>query len=259
MRLYGIIGERLEKSLSPKLFNSLFKKSGDEARYLPFEVDRKHLKNLVICMKLVDVDGLNVTRPYKKRVGRFLDRLDPLARKSGAVNCIVRRKNRFLGCNTDGPGWVKAFREKCAAPLRGGSPGGATLKGKRVTLIGAGGAAAGIGTACREAGARVTVLNRSGRHQRLRQNNFRKIFPKTDVLIHAVPVDLDLPLELLPKTAVVSDLRYNPHATKLIRSAKKRKLKTLDGLWLFVYQGAENFRLWTGKRVSPDRLRALLS
>lgn len=247
MRLYGIIGHRLDKSLSPKLFNSLFKKLGKEARYLPFEVDRKHLKNLVVCMKLIDVDGLNVTQPYKKKVGRFLDWLDPLARKAGAVNCIVRRKNRFLGYNTDGPGWVKAFREKCGSPL----------KGKRVTLIGDGGAAAGIGAACRKAGAQVTVLNRSGRHPRLRQNNFRKIFPNTDVLIHAVPADLDLPLELLPKTAVVSDIRYNPHATKLIRAAKKRKLKTLDGLWLFVYQGAENFRLWTGKRVSPDRLRSL--
>lgn len=253
MRLYGIIGNRLEKSLSPKLFNSLFKKSGEEARYLPFEVDRKHLKNLVVCMKLVDVDGLNVTQPYKKAVLPFLDRLDRSAKQAGAVNCIVRRKNRFIGYNTDGPGWVKAFREKCVVPRRS-----ATLKGKRVTLIGAGGAAAGIGAACRGAGAQVTVLNRSGRHQKLRQNTFLKIFPKTDVLIHAVPVDLDLPLELLPKTAVVSDIRYNPHVTKLIRRAKKRKLKTLDGLWLFVYQGAENFGLWTGKRVSPDRLRALL-
>lgn len=248
MQLYGIIGEHLEKSFSPKLFQFVFKKLGKNDRYLPFEVEKKHLKNLVVCMKMVDINGLNVTQPYKKVVLKYLDRLDPFAKAAGAVNCIVRKKNKFVGFNTDGPGFVKALRVETRM----------RLKGKRVTLIGAGGAAFGIAAACKKAGAKVTMLNRSGNYPRLHRSELKKTFPKTDLLVQTTPADIQLPLQWLPATAVVADVRYNPHNTSLLKGAKKRKLKTLDGCWMFVYQAAENLKLWTGKQIDPHYLRTQL-
>ena len=248
MQLYGIIGDNLEKSLSPKIFRSVFKTLKLDARYLPFEVEKPYLKNLVLCMKLIDLQGLNVTQPYKKEVVRFLDRLEPFAAKTGAVNCIVRKKNRFIGYNTDGPGFLNALREKTEL----------CLKGKQVTILGAGGASFGIAAICKKAGAKVTLMNRSGRYPRLNPTAFRKQLPKTDLLVNTLPVDIAVPLGLLPKSALVADIRYNPHRTKLLQAAQKKNFKTIDGLWMFVHQAALNLNLWTGKQVSPDTLRKQL-
>ena len=134
MKLFGIIGKPLNQTLSPKIFNAIFKKRNLPYRYLPFQVEKEHLKNLILCMKLIDVEGLNVTAPYKESVISFLDGLDATAKESGSVNAIVRSKNRFIGYNTDGVGFSEALFEK-----KGFAP-----KGKNIVIVGEGGAAKGI-------------------------------------------------------------------------------------------------------------------
>lgn len=265
MKLFGIVGKPLDRSLSPKIFNALFKKMGLPHRYLPFQVEKTHLKNLILCMKLVDVAGLNVTAPYKEAVLPFLERLDATARRSGAVNTIVRQKNRFVGFNTDGSGLLKALSER-----KGFHP-----KGKKVVLIGAGGAARGIAAGLAGAGAaHIAVLNRNrvraGRAVSFLRSKFsrtgwsflglgqkgtRSLFSRADLLVQATPAPLLLPLESLPKSALVCDIVYQPLQTKLLRYARKLGLSTLDGLWMLAYQAQENMKLWTGIDIDPAWIR----
>ena len=242
MKLFGIIGKPLDHSLSPKLFNAIFKNLKLPCRYLPFQVEKPHLKNLIVCMKLVDVFGLNVTTPYKRVVAPYLDKLDISAKRCGAVNTIVRRKNRFIGFNTDGEGFVNALWEK--KKIR--------PKGKIVTIFGNGGAARGIAAALAKGGAKkVHVLNR----RRIR--NAKKYLRTTDILIKATSAQLTVPLSLLPKKAIVCDIVYHPRQTKLLHLANKKGFKTMDGLWMLIYQANLNLKLWTGKSIDINWLRKI--
>lgn len=257
MKLYGIIGKPLDHSLSPKFFNALFKKHRLDCRYLPFQVERPYLKNLILCMKLVDVYGLNVTAPYKEAVIPFLDRLDPAAKKCGAVNTIVRRGQVFIGTNTDGAGFLKALRVR----------GKISPKNKRVTLIGAGGVARGIAGALAQAGARqIHFLSRHPRKASKAARRLQKYFRKTvwkvlplspsaaaralketDILIQATPAFVKLPLKFLPKHTIVCDVIYRPRKTPLLKQAARRRLKTLEGRRMFFYQAQANWKLWRVK------------
>lgn len=258
MKLYGIIGKPLDHSLSPKFFNALFKKYRRECHYLPFQVEKPHLKNLIVCMKLVDVYGLNVTAPYKEAVVPFMDRLDPAAKKCGAVNTIVRRKHRFIGYNTDGAGFLKALRlRRKISPAR-----------KKIVILGAGGAARGIAGALAGAGAReIIFLSRHPGRARKTARDLKKYFRKTkwggekwsrshfrraaaqtDLLIQTTPAFVQLPLQFLPKEAIVCDVIYHPRRTPLLKQASRRRLKILEGRWMFDYQAEANWKLWMGKK-----------
>lgn len=252
MGLYGIIGKALDHSPSPKIYNEAFKKLGLGGRYLPFQVEKRYLKNLILCMKLVDVAGLNVTIPFKEAVVPFLDQLDPSARRCGSVNTIVRKKNRFIGYNTDGEGFVLSLKH-----IKNFSP-----QGKNISILGAGGAARGIAAALADAGAKEIVLfNRHlGRAKRvalsLRKNfpktkwqagslslkNFRRYFPETNLLVQTTPLSLPWPRHLIhPKTLVI-DIRLN----------------TNEGLWMLAYQAHLNLKLWLSRSVDPKWLHQVL-
>ena len=263
MKLLGIIGKPLDTVLAPKIFNTLFKKKGLPYRYLPFQVEKPHLKNLILCMKLVDVVGLNVTLPYKESVLPFLDALDVSAKECGAVNTIVRKKNRFIGYNTDGKGFCLALKAQK----------GFKIQNKRATLIGSGGAARAIAAALATAGAKsICLLNRHPNRAikaatffkkrfpktkwqglPLNAKNCRRIFQETDLLVQTTSTLPNLPLIHLPKKCLVSDVCYRER--RLLFKAKKRGLNTLDGLWMLVHQASLNHQLWTGKKVDPAELR----
>lgn len=265
MKLYGLIGKSLSHSPSAKLLNACFKKLGLSHRYLLFQVEKPHLKNLVLCMKLVDIFGLNITAPYKEAVIPFLDRLDRSAKLAGAVNTIVRQKNKFVGFNTDGAGFVEAMQEQAQI-----SP-----KGKSVVILGAGGAARGVASYLAQGGARqIIILNRTLSHAKrvlitlkkhfpkthweaapLSQKSFRDFFPETEILIQATSTELMPPLPILPKRALVSDILYHPLETKMLQRAKQLNLKWMDGLWMLVDQANLNLKLWTGKKLDPHWLR----
>lgn len=270
MKLYGIIGKPLDSSLSPKLYQAFFKKFLPDTRYLPFQVEKPHLKNLIACMKLVDVMGLNITSPYKEAVLPYLDGTEGLGKLCGAVNTIVRIKNRFYGINTDGPGFVLALKHRGKF-----NPGE-----KRVFVLGAGGAARGIAGALAGNGAQsIIVANRhfdkAKKMVREMKKNFpktkwmavplspvslKKFFPQTDLLIQATSSPkVNFPLTLLPRQALVADIIYQPRETPLLKKAKKLKLKTLGGLWMFVHQASLNIETWFHKKIDPAWLFRILS
>ena len=233
MRLFGIIGKPLDCSPSPKIYNAVFKKRSLPCRYLPFQVAPKHLKNLILCMKLVDVEGLNVTIPYKEAVIPFLDGLDKSAELCGAVNTIVRRKNKFTGYNTDGAGFLVALKKN-----KKFSP-----KNKCVMIIGAGGAARGIAAALAGAGAKeILFFNRHHGRAKKAAAFLRKNFPKTtwvaspsfakaDLVVQATPRPLKPARKFLSRKTILFD----------IRTAKP------EGLRMLKAQARLNLELWLGK------------
>jgi len=235
MKLFGIIGKPLGTSPSPKLYNAFFKKHNLDCRYLPFQVEKKYLKNLLLCMKLVDVYGLNVTTPFKEAVISFLDGLDKSARVSGAVNTIVRKKNKFIGYNTDGAGLLKVLKEK-----KKFDP-----KNKTIAISGAGGAARGIAAALAGAGAKeIIFFNRHPVRAQKAAHFLKKHFPKTkcltapnfskiDLVIQTTPILISLSSKLLSKKVKRFDIVYtrNKH----------------DGLSMLKAQAHFNLKLWMGK------------
>lgn len=269
-RIIGIVGYPLDFTLSPAVHNAAFRRMRLPFVYLPFAIAPRDLPNLLRCMRLTDVEGLNVTMPHKERVGPLLDRLEPEARAIGAVNTIALRRGKYVGYNTDAP----AFRRSVRAWT------GASLFGRRVTLLGAGGVArAAAYAACQDGAERVAIVNRTfakaeavarGLRRawprvridavRARPAVMRQLFRATDFLVHATPANgaaltVPLPCAALPHSAILCDLRYAAKPTHLIARARALGLQAFDGLPLFIEQAALSFFLWTGRQIDRTRAR----
>ncbi|MFN3467880.1 MAG: shikimate dehydrogenase, partial [Candidatus Brocadiales bacterium] len=244
--IYGLIGNPVGHSHGPYIHNAAFRGLGINAVYLPFKVE--NLKEFVQGFKGLKVQGYSVTIPHKEAIVPLLDELDPLAREIGAVNTVVNRQGKLTGYNTDSTAALRELEE---------GPG--DLRGRKVTLIGAGGAARAIAFGLKGKGADITVVNRTeDRARRLvrelgcRYERFEDI-TKTDgeVLINTTSVGMyprmdatPVPPEVLRPGMWVFDVVYNPLKTRLLREAEKRGCLTLDGLKMFLYQAALQLRLF---------------
>ncbi|AHF79880.1 shikimate dehydrogenase [Thermococcus paralvinellae] len=250
-KLYGLIGKPVEHSLSPAIHNALFKKYNINAVYLAFEVD--DLESAVKGIRGLKISGLNVTMPYKEQILEFLDGLSEEANAIGSVNTVVNREGKLIGYNTDGIGTLKALKRFTE------------VEGKRVLLLGAGGAGKAI-TYTLSRLAKVVVLNRTEKKakelekfgvkgEKLSKESLEYYLSWADIVINATSLGMNedktpIPKELLKEKLVVFDIVYSPLETKLLRETRKFGCLTIDGLWMLIYQGAESFRLWTG--VKPD-------
>ena len=266
--LYGIIGNPVRHSLSPMIHNGAFKRLGWNAVYLAFEI--KNLGEALRGIRGLGVRGVSVTHPFKTEVIPFLDKVEKLAKKIGAVNTIVHRGGRLIGYNTDCDGALEALEEKM------------DLRGKRVVLLGAGGAARAIGFGIKERDGQLIIANRSrDRGEALSRELKCHFIPmsslvkmkagelEADVVINAtslgmVPRERETPLpkKLLRKGMMVMDIVYEPLQTKLLREAKEKGCLTINGLEMLVRQGVAQFMIWTGKRpeigkIKKDLRRAL--
>ena len=267
--ILGIVGYPLGHSLSPLLHNSSIEKEKLNYIYLPFPVTGDKFPAAMAGFRAINVRGLNITIPYKEEVISYLDRVDPLAARVGAVNTIVNEEGVFTGYNTDLAGLIRMIRED----------GNFNIGGKKVMLAGAGGAAraAGIGV-LEEGAAGLYVLNRNYTKAEKLAEEWREYYPEIEIkafpleaeayksligevelLIDSTPVGMApqtdtapvIPGEYLHEDMLVVDLVYNPRETCLLKAAKEAGAKTLDGLGMLIYQGIEAFRLWTGHEVDP--------
>ncbi len=250
-RLYGLIGKPIEHSLSPAIHNALFKRYNINAVYLAFDVD--DLESAVKGIRGLKISGLNVTMPHKERILEFLDELSGEARAIGSVNTVVNRGGKLIGYNTDGIGALKALKRFTE------------VEGKRILLLGAGGAGKAIAHTFSRL-ARVVVLNRTERKakelekfgvkgEKLSKESLEYYLSWADIVINATSLGMNedkspIPKGLLRENLVVFDIIYSPLETRLLREARKVGCLTVDGLWMLIHQGAESFRLWTG--VKPD-------
>jgi shikimate dehydrogenase len=203
--------------------------------------------------------GISVTIPHKVSVMGCLDEVDAMAREIGAVNTIVNRDGLLVGYNSDYLGAIKALTAAI------------DISGKTVVIIGAGGAARAIGFGIIRSGGRVVILNRSPeKGERLAealQADFQPLAEVREiegqVLVNTTPVGMfphaeQMPLEknLLRPDLVVMDIIYNPLTTRLLSEAARTGCQTINGLSMFVYQGAVQFELWTGEKAPLDVMKA---
>jgi shikimate dehydrogenase len=258
-KIYGVLGNPIQHSLSPVMHNAAFEAAGVNALYVAFE--SSDLKGSIDGMRALGIHGMSVTIPFKTSVIPHLDELDPLTERIGAVNTIVNENGRLKGYNTDGLGAMKALQTKI------------DLAGKRCVLVGAGGAARGIGFMAREMGMELVIANRSmDRGLALADflecpfiplERIREI--RVNVMIQTTPVGMfphedasPVPDDVFRKEMVVMDAIYNPLETHFLRTARARGCDTISGLEMFIHQGAEQFRLWTGSNPPTDVMRAVV-
>jgi len=267
----GIIGDPIEHTLSPAMHNSMYKTMNLDFVYLPFKVKSVDLGKAIAGIKALNFRGLNVTIPHKVAVMPFLDKMDILADKIGAVNTIINDNGILTGYNTDAQGFLKALVERDIRPA-----------GKNVLLLGAGGAARAVGFILSEERTRLTILNRkeelswatdlakclsqtySGKVKagELSRKNLEKLIPSTDILVNATSVGMSpdsnetpVPGDLLCANLVVFDIVYNPYQTRLLREAKEAGAQTINGLEMLVWQGVLAFEKFTGEKVPFELMR----
>jgi shikimate dehydrogenase len=273
-RIVGIFGDPVAHSLSPLMQNAALQAAGIDAVYVPFHVTPAQLRDAVQAIRPLGILGVNLTIPHKEQACSLVDELDPAAALIGAVNTIVQRDGCLIGCNTDGLGLLRALREDL----------GLTLPGKRVLIMGAGGAARAAVAALAQAGAAwIGVVNRT--HHRavellaalqpkLKGTAFAAVpltagVPKlaegpVDLLVNSTSVGLQgevfaLPLErCVLAGGAVYDMTYGRGPTPLISLARASGLVAADGLGMLAGQGEEAFRLWFEAPAPSGVMRAAL-
>lgn len=261
--LVGVFGKPVAENPTQAMVEAAFNHHKLDWRYLTIEVDPARLADAVSGARAMGFKGFNCTIPHKIAVIEHLDGLGESAETMGAVNCVVNRDGRFIGENTDGKGFVTAL-EKIT-----------DISGKRIVILGAGGAARAIGVELALAGASaLTIVNRSedrGMSLVSLLNNKTKakadfvkwagdftLPPDTDVVVNATSIglypDIDariaLDVESLTPRMVVADVIPNPPRTRLVRDAEEKGCKVIDGLGMLVNQGVIGIEYWTG--VTPD-------
>ena len=259
--LFAVIGNPVSHSLSPIMHNHAFSAIGFNGLYIPLQAD--DVQPAISGLKSLNFTGASITIPHKESVIDFLDDLDDAAERIMAVNTIVNSDGRLIGYNTDWSGAMRALSDKV------------DIKGKNVAIIGAGGAARAVGFGINAEGGRTIILNRSKQKgEQLARELDAGFIPLSevekfdcDVLINTTPIgmtphvdDMCLPKTMLHHNMVVMDVIYTPLRTKLLREAEKIGCVCIDGLSMFVYQGAEQFALWTGQEAPVEIMRlAVLS
>ncbi|MDF1593436.1 MAG: shikimate dehydrogenase [Desulfobacterales bacterium] len=254
--LYAVFGNPVGHSLSPVMHNKAFAETGFNGVYLAFRVI--DIKAALYAVRAMDMKGISVTIPHKIAVMNLLDEIDDQSRRIGAVNTVINREGRLRGYNSDGQGAVRALMEKTK------------VSGAEIAVIGAGGAARAIGFGLIDQGARVTIINRgTEKGEGLAKDlggDFKPLSGlgniSADILINTTPVGMvprteDMPLlpGLLRKDMLVMDIVYNPVQTALLKHARQTGCRTIDGVAMFVYQGAFQFTLWTGMEAPVETMR----
>jgi shikimate dehydrogenase len=254
--LFAVLGDPVSHSLGPVMHNTAFLETGFNGAYLAFRV--KDIGSAVIGIKALGIKGASITIPHKLSVMDFLDELDDSAKKIGAVNTLVNRNGVLIGYNSDGIGAVKALSEKTA------------IKDKNVVVLGAGGAARAIAFSVLAEGGRVTIINRTPtKGEKLAEAlgaDFRPVSELNKIhchiLINTTPVGMlpdvdDMPVRKqdLEQTMVVMDIVYNPLKTRFLKAAESIGCRIIDGVSMFVYQGAFQFELWTGMNAPVEAMK----
>lgn len=262
-RICGVIGDPIEHTLSPVMHNAAFKHLGLDFAYLAFRVEKAELKNAIKGMRSLGIHGLNVTMPHKVKVIKYLDNVDSAVNFIGAANTILNDAGKLLGFNTDGIGAIRALEENAVK-----------IVGKRMLLLGAGGAAKAIAFSAAEYLDELVILNRNfGKAKRiaeilrrnfnkkiiadaLSQNNIKEHLKNSDILINATPVGMHpnenqslVAMEWLRPDIYVMDIIYDPVETKLLKDAKKIGAKVISGIEMLIHQGAASFEIWTGQQA----------
>ena len=268
--LICLLGSPCAHSVSPMMHNASFEALGLDYRYLAFDVNEETLPTAVAGLKVLGARGFNLTMPDKNLMVSLCDELSTAARIIGAVNTVVNEDGRLIGHNTDGIGYMQSVKDA-----------GFHILGEKMTLLGAGGAATAILVQAALDGVReISVFLRpSSRfydraretaealkrktgciirlcdfsdHDRLRSELSQSRILTNATSLGMAPNEDACPIpdaSFLPEGLIVSDIIYNPKETRLLSMAREKSLPAFNGSYMLLYQGAEAFRLWTGKEM----------
>lgn len=264
--LLGVIGNPIAQSKSPLMHNKWLENEGLDGFYQAFAIEPEKLEAAIIGMKALGFNGWNVTIPFKEAIIPFLDELDAAANAIGAVNTVVRKGEKLIGRNTDGLGFVQSLLDKRSADQ---------LKQASILIIGAGGAAKGIYYAlAKQLPKKIAITNRT---QLRAESLVRSISVESpgcafsigeaqerlgefDIIINTTSAGMfpnikDMPLDItnIKKNALAADIIYNPLETSFLRKARLNGADTLNGVGMFVHQGALAFSYWTGKYPNSEQ------
>ena len=271
--LAAVVANPIKHSISPFIHNRAFEATNTNGVYLAWEVEGTDLAETVANIRRYQMFGINLSMPYKEQVIPYLDQLSEEARLIGAVNTVVNREGTLIGYNTDGKGFFKSLPSF-------------KISGKRMVLLGAGGAAKAIlAQAILDGVSQVSVFVRSGSIEKTRpyleklQNEtgfkvdlfaledvseLQARITDSDLLVNATSVGMDgvsqpIPTSIvLPEKLLVADVIYQPFETPFLKWARSQGNHAVNGLGMLLYQAAEAFQLWTGKEMPTDQIWELL-
>ena len=261
--VFAVFGDPIEHSLSPRMHNAAFSDLEMDCTYHAFRVSKENLRDALQGAKAMGFGGVNLTVPLKEEALNIID-ADPLAASIGAVN-TVDFKDGMKGYNTDGIGAKRALEDT-----------GVVIKGSKVLVVGAGGASRAICFQLAKDGADVTIANRTqeravalaedvasvGKVRGTGLEELNELIAESDILVNCTTLGMHPKIENTIATReqmhpdlTVFDIVYNPLETKLLKEAKAAGAKTVDGVMMLVYQGAEAFRIWTGVEPPTDVMK----
>lgn len=274
-KLICLLGSPVSHSISPSMHNASFKALDLDYAYLAFNVDTDTLEDTVNTLKNIGARGWNLTMPCKNRMAELCDELSPAAKISGSVNTVVNENGILTGHTTDGIGFLHSAKEA-----------GHDLTGKKIVLLGAGGASTSILVqAALDGASEIVVFSRPGKfydraigiidnlnqqthcnchiHEFADLTLLKEELMNSYILINGTSVGMapDTDACIIPdasffhKNLVVADVIYNPRETKLLTMAKEAGCNTFNGMYMLLYQGAEAFRLWTGKEMPVELVK----
>lgn len=272
-RLAAVVANPIKHSISPFIHNSAFEATNTNGVYLAWEVDATELAETVANIRRYQMYGINLSMPYKGQVIPYLDQLSAEACLIGAVNTVVNREGTLIGYNTDGKGFFKSLPSF-------------KISGKRMVLLGAGGAAKAIlAQAILDGVSQISVFVRSSSIEKTKPyleklenatgfrvdlfaledvQDLQDGITQSDLLVNATSVGMDgtsqpIPTSIvLPEKLLVADVIYQPFETPFLKWARKQGNQSINGLGMLLYQAAEAFQLWTGKEMPTDQIWELL-
>jgi len=253
-KIFGLVGNPVKHSKGIIIHNKAFKKLNLNNIYVNFLVD--DLKSFIKEYKPI-ISGLSITIPFKREIIKYLDRVDPIAKKIGAVNTVIKKNKKLIGYNTDITGAIKAIESKIK------------IKNKKVLMLGAGGVARAIGYGIIQKKGKLTILNRTTKKAKKLAKELKcssgslkelKNQKNIDIIINATSIgmfpDINKTLikkqtlkKIISKNTIVFDSIYNPGKTKLLKEAKKLCCNIIVGYDMFLNQAKEQFRLFTNREL----------
>jgi shikimate dehydrogenase len=268
-RVCAVIGDPIEHSLSPVIQNAAFNALNINCIYTAFRVTPAGVANALAGIRALGILGFNVTMPHKEAVIAHLDWIDETAKFLNSVNTIYHRDGKLLGYSTDGTGALRALEENGAKP-----------QGKRVVIIGAGGAARAIAHSLIQETDELVVLNRTVSEAKKLSETLKHKFNKkvsagslspevikekineSDILLNTTSVGMRPNINQslvapnnLKSDLTVMDIVYNPYETQLIKDAKAAGANVVSGVEMLIYQGAATFEIWTGQQAPVQVMR----
>ena len=247
-KIYGVIADPVGHSISPAVHNRAFQSRRIDAVYLPFLVHAPQVRDFITMAEKLPVSGFSVTIPHKQKILRYIDYVDPLARRIGAVNTVWRKAGKWRGTNTDAEGVTRPLAKRIRLPKA------------KILLVGNGGAARGAAFALVDAGVKLSIVGRNPDRVRAlakvcdaeplaREQLEGRRF---DAIVHATPLGMHPHVnesffaDSIPAD-VVFDMVYNPLETLLLRRAREQGKQVIPGTEMFLEQAVRQFEIWTGE------------